>query len=143
MDRRKLVLLLGALVIAIVTALAARSMFADAAAPQAQAQAGPKPPQAKAEGPKVLVAQRSLPIGTILTADAVAGWSSEQFIGALRHEPANPAFNPHFRQLLHVGFKVAAQMGDRYLKLLEANEDVIARNVTGNLFDRHLKPLFV
>ena len=72
MDRRKLVLLLGALVIAIVTALAARSMFADAAAPQAQAQAGPKPPQAKAEGPKVLVAQRSLPIGTILTADAVA-----------------------------------------------------------------------
>jgi pilus assembly protein CpaB len=71
MDRRKLLLLLGALVIAIVTALAARSMFADAAAPQAQAQAtAPKP--AKPEGPRVLVAQRSLPVGTILTADAVA-----------------------------------------------------------------------
>ena len=39
---------------------------------------------------------------------------------ALRHDPANPAFNPHLRQLIHVGYKVAAQMGDRYLKLLEA-----------------------
>ncbi|RZA15159.1 MAG: Flp pilus assembly protein CpaB, partial [Proteobacteria bacterium] len=37
MDRKKLVLLLGALIIAIGTALAARSMFADSAAPQAQA----------------------------------------------------------------------------------------------------------
>jgi pilus assembly protein CpaB len=72
MDRRKLLLLLGALVIAIVTALAARSMFADASAPQAQANPGAPPPAAKPEGPKVLVAQRSLPIGTILTADAVA-----------------------------------------------------------------------
>lgn len=66
MDRKKLVLLLGALVIAIGTALAARSMFAGASAPQAEA--APQEP----EGPKVLVAQRGLPVGTILTADAVA-----------------------------------------------------------------------
>jgi pilus assembly protein CpaB len=66
MDRKKLVLLLGALVIAIGTALAARSMFAGAAAPQAEA-APPVP-----EGPKVLVSQRGLPVGTIVTADAVA-----------------------------------------------------------------------
>ena len=65
MDRKKLVLLLGALVIAIGTALAARSMFAGAAAPQAQA--APVEPQ----GPKVLVAKRALPLGTIITADAV------------------------------------------------------------------------
>jgi hypothetical protein len=77
------------------------------------------------------------------TAEAVKGWSSEQFVSALRHDPANPAFNPHLRQLVHVGYKVAAQMGDRYLKMLEACEPAIARNVTGNLFDRHLKPLFV
>lgn len=76
-------------------------------------------------------------------ADAVAGWSSEQFVRAVRHVPADPAFNPHVRQLLHVGFKVAAQLGDRYLRMLEANEAVIARNVTANLFDRHLKPLFL
>ncbi|MGZ3200033.1 MAG: Flp pilus assembly protein CpaB, partial [Croceibacterium sp.] len=65
MDRKKLVLLLGALVVAIGTALAARSMFAGASAPQAQA--APAVPQ----GPRVLVAKRALPVGTIITADAV------------------------------------------------------------------------
>ena len=65
MDRKKLVLLVGALVIAIGTALIARSMFAGAAAPQAQAA------QAVPKGPKVLVAQRALPVGTIITADAI------------------------------------------------------------------------
>lgn len=65
MDRKKLVLLLGALIIAIGTALAARSMFAGAAAPQAEAV-----PQ-KPVGPKVLVANRQLPVGTIITADAI------------------------------------------------------------------------
>src|SRR5688500_17589179 len=67
MDRKKLVLLLGALIIAIGTALVARSMFADAAAPQAvAAPVAPEP-----TGPKVLVAKRALPIGTIITADAI------------------------------------------------------------------------
>jgi len=65
MDRKKLVLLLGALVIAIGTALAARSMFAGASAPQADAA------QAEPQGPKVLVAKRGLPVGTIITADAI------------------------------------------------------------------------
>ncbi|MEO6388313.1 MAG: Flp pilus assembly protein CpaB [Croceibacterium sp.] len=64
MDRKKLVLLLGALIIAIGTAMAARSMFAGAAAPESQA-------APVAQGPKVLVAKRALPIGTIITADAV------------------------------------------------------------------------
>jgi hypothetical protein len=77
------------------------------------------------------------------TAGAVKEWTSEQFVSALRHDPANPAFNPHLRQLMHVGYKVAAQMGEQYLKMLEACEPAIARNVTGNLYDRHLKPLFV
>lgn len=77
------------------------------------------------------------------SAEAVQGWTSEQFVSALRHDPKNPAFNPHFRQLLHVGFKVAAQLGDRYLSMLKRCEPTIARNVTGNLYDRHLKPLFV
>jgi hypothetical protein len=52
-------------------------------------------------------------------------------------------FNANLRQLLHVGFKVAAKMGPRYLKQLEACEASVARNVTGNLFERHLKPLFL
>ncbi len=77
------------------------------------------------------------------TAETVNGWSSEQFVSALRHDPANPAFNASLRQLVHVGFKIAAQMGDRYLKMLKACEETIAKNVTTNLYDRHLMPLFV
>jgi pilus assembly protein CpaB len=65
MDRKKLMLLLGALVIAIGTALAARSLLAGGSAPKAEAAQVP-------QGPKVLVAQRALPVGTIITADAVS-----------------------------------------------------------------------
>ena len=52
MDRKKLMLLLGALVIAIGTALAARSLLAGGSAPKAEAAQVP-------QGPKVLVAQRA------------------------------------------------------------------------------------
>jgi tagaturonate epimerase len=77
------------------------------------------------------------------TPEEVSGWTSAQYTSALRHEQGNKAYNQSFRQLLHVGFKVAAKMGDRYLKALEANEEVVARNVTTNLFERHIKPVFL
>ena len=77
------------------------------------------------------------------SADAVRSWTSTQYTSALRHVERDPAYNPSLRQLLHVGFKVAAKMGPRYLKLLEANEPVIAKNVTENLFDRHIAPVFL
>jgi hypothetical protein len=73
----------------------------------------------------------------------VSGWSSQQYTAALRHVPGDPAYNSSFRQLLHVGFKVAAKMGRRYLDLLESNEAVIARNVTENLYNRHIAPVFL
>jgi len=66
MDKRKLMLLLGALVVAIGTALAARSMLGGGATPQAAAA------QQVAQGPKVLVAQRALPVGTIITQDSIS-----------------------------------------------------------------------
>jgi len=75
--------------------------------------------------------------------EAVNGWTSEQFTDALRHDQSNPNYNQSFRQLLHVGFKVAAKMGPKYLEALEANEDVVAKNVTTNLFERHIKPVFL
>jgi hypothetical protein len=75
--------------------------------------------------------------------EAVARWTSGQYTSALRHNQANPEYNQSFRQLLHVGFKVAAKMGDRYLKALESNGESVARNVTGNLFERHIKPVFL
>lgn len=75
--------------------------------------------------------------------EEVAGWSSEQFVGALRHDQRNEQYNPSLRQLLHVGYKVAAKMGDRYLNMLAACEETVARNVTENLYERHLEPLFI
>jgi hypothetical protein len=70
-------------------------------------------------------------------------WTSQQYVSALRHDQSNTAYNPSLRQLLHVGFKVAAKMGPRYLDALQANEESVARNVTGNLFERHIRPVFL
>ncbi len=76
-------------------------------------------------------------------ASEVAGWTSEQYTGALRHDQKHPLFNASFRQLLHVSFKIAAKKGQHYLDLLKANEEIVGKNVTANLYERHLKPLFV
>jgi len=73
----------------------------------------------------------------------VAGWSGEQFAKVLRHDQKCREYNQHFRQLLHVGFKVAAALGDRYINALQRFEDVVARNVSENIFDRHLRPVFI
>jgi hypothetical protein len=73
----------------------------------------------------------------------VGRWSSEQYASALRHDQTCPAYNPSFRQLLHIGYKMAAKLGQQYLDMLDACEAVISRNVTTNLFERHLKPIFL
>ena len=77
------------------------------------------------------------------TPATVNRWTAEQYAGALRHDRQNPLFNPNLRQLLHIGYKVAAKMGERYTKMLDACEESIARNVTTNLFERHIRPLFL
>jgi hypothetical protein len=76
-------------------------------------------------------------------APTVNNWNSQQFVSALRHDQKNPLFNPSFRQLLHVSFKVAAKKGGLYLKALKKHEAIIAKNVTENLFERHMKPLLI
>jgi hypothetical protein len=73
----------------------------------------------------------------------VQGWTSEQYTSALRHDQSNPGFSPDVRQLLHVGYKVASKMGARYLRMLDQCEESISRNVTQNLFERHIRPLFL
>ena len=77
------------------------------------------------------------------TPDEVDSWSGEQFAQTLRHDQNNEHYNPSFRQLLHVGYKVAAEMGDRYFDALKEFEADVSRNVTTNLWERHIKPLFV
>lgn len=66
MEPKKIALLAGALVIAIATAFLARSMFMSGGSPSASASAMPDPSQM----PHVLVATKSLPVGTIITADS-------------------------------------------------------------------------
>lgn len=75
--------------------------------------------------------------------ETVNAWTSEQYVNALRHDLSCPEFNLHFRQLLHVGYKIAAKLGDRYLDMLVQFEESVSRNVTQNLLDRHMKPLFL
>ncbi|XZE34947.1 tagaturonate epimerase family protein [Pirellulaceae bacterium SH501] len=74
---------------------------------------------------------------------AVHGWTGPQFAETVRHIPSNPQFCADMRQLLHVSFKLAAKAGKRYTDLLVANEVVVAEQVTTNLWQRHLRPLFV
>lgn len=76
------------------------------------------------------------------SAAEVAGWSGEKFANTLRHIPGHPDYNPNFRQLIHVGYKVAAEMGTTYTGLLEKNAGVIGSCVEENIYERHLKRLF-
>jgi hypothetical protein len=75
--------------------------------------------------------------------DEVDGWNGATLASALRHVQSDPHFNPSMRQLVHVAFRVAAAMGARYLDALDRNEAVVSRNVTENLWKRHLEPLFI
>ncbi len=76
------------------------------------------------------------------TPEEVASWSSEKFANTLRHIPGHPDYNPNFRQLIHVGYKVASEMGSGYTDLLKKYSDVIGTCVEENIYDRHLKRLF-
>jgi hypothetical protein len=70
-------------------------------------------------------------------------WTAEQWVGALRHDSRSPLYNSSLRQLMHVAFKIAAKMGPRYIAMLEKHEAHVAENVTRNLFERHIRPVFL
>jgi hypothetical protein len=74
--------------------------------------------------------------------DSVKEWNSDTFAAALRHDPNSKQYNPDFRQLIHVAYKVAAHMGDRYLDALQKHEAIVAANVTQNLLERHIRSIF-
>jgi hypothetical protein len=74
--------------------------------------------------------------------EAVEAWDNGTFANALRHEPDCPEYNPNFRQLIHVAYKVAYEQGDAYFDALAESSDTVARNVTHNLLNRHIIPIF-
>jgi hypothetical protein len=77
------------------------------------------------------------------SASTVNSWTGPQLANALRHIPNHPEFNANVRQLLHVSFKIAAKTGARYTDLLKANEAIVAKQVTENIYERHMRPLFI
>ncbi|MGZ5488706.1 MAG: tagaturonate epimerase family protein, partial [Candidatus Aminicenantales bacterium] len=85
----------------------------------------------------------SIDASALPSAGEAAAWDPREFVGALQHDPICPRFNPHFRQLVHIAFRIAAEMGDRFTDLLETYREPIETHVTENLFDRHIVPLFL
>jgi len=69
-------------------------------------------------------------------------WTSEKFANTLRHIPGHPDYNPNFRQLIHVAYKLASEMGATYTGLLEKYADIIGSCVEENIYERHFKRLF-
>lgn len=74
--------------------------------------------------------------------DEVNSWDSEKYQNTLRHIPEHPDYNPNFRQLIHVAYAVAAEMGSEYTDLLKKYEDIVGGCVEENIYERHLKRLF-
>lgn len=74
--------------------------------------------------------------------EEVNSWSSEKFANTLRHIPGHTDYNPNFRQLIHVAYKVAAELETEYTDLLKKYSGIIGSCVEENIYNRHLKRLF-
>lgn len=92
----------------------------------------------------------TVPYATVIDVDAdalpspaeVEKWDAETYARTMRHNQADPLYNPSFRQLIHVSYKIAAELGDEYYPALEAHSEVIGREVIENICDRHIRRLF-
>jgi hypothetical protein len=77
------------------------------------------------------------------TPAAIERWTADDFVGRLRHDQSHPSYDRDLRQFVHVAFRVAAEMGTEWTGALEAARETAGRCVTENLFDRHIRPLFL
>ena len=92
----------------------------------------------------------TVPYATVIDVDksklpepeTVDGWDAQTFAKTLRHDESEPLYNPSFRQLIHVSFKVAAELKDEYIPALERSEAVIGREIEANIGERHVRRLF-
>ncbi len=81
--------------------------------------------------------------GALPHPDTVTAWTHDRLARAIRHDQSCPDYDRNLRQLLHVGYKVAAELGEAYLTALAKHRDGVGRQVRDNLFLRHIKPLFL
>lgn len=75
--------------------------------------------------------------------EQVIKWTSEEFVRILRHDLSSKYYNRDFRQLLHTAYKIAAEMGSRYIDTVNKYEEIISKNVTKNIYERHLSKVFL
>lgn len=92
----------------------------------------------------------TVPYATVIDIDVaelpspeeVEKWDAETYARTMRHNQSDPLYNPSFRQLIHVSYKIAAELGAEFYPALEKHTDVIGREITANLCERHIKRLF-
>jgi hypothetical protein len=72
----------------------------------------------------------------------IDSWDGKKFANSLRHVPGHPDYNTNLRQLIHVGYKIAAEYANIYINELLSNKDIVGLQVTENIYDRHIKRLF-
>jgi len=68
-------------------------------------------------------------------------FSQQKLAGMLVHNTENKLYNVDLRQLLHLSYKLPAENLSNYYSLLEKHEEVIAEQVTKNIY-RHLRKVF-
>ena len=81
--------------------------------------------------------------GRLPSPEVVTEWNGKRFAEALRHDQSCGRYNPDLRQLVHVGYKVAAEMGTEFTDAVTDCERIIGPNVTENIYQRHIKPIFI
>jgi hypothetical protein len=75
--------------------------------------------------------------------EEVNNWNSKQYVDVLQHDLSNKNYNLSFRQLIHVGYKVAAEAGDEFRNLLYENKEIIGECVSRNILERHINRIFI
>ena len=79
---------------------------------------------------------------TLPTPEEVSEWDGERFARTLTHNQDDALYNSSFRQLIHVGYKIAAEDVALYTGLLDKHRETVHRCVFENLFERHIKNIF-
>ncbi len=81
--------------------------------------------------------------GRLPSPEVVAEWNGRRFAEALRHDQSCGRYNPDLRQLIHVGYKVAAELGKEFTDAVADCERIIGPHVTENIYQKHIKPIFI
>jgi len=76
------------------------------------------------------------------SAEEAMRWNGKNFAASIRHIKENSNYNADMRQLIHVGYKLAAERRATYSRLLEEHEEIISECVFENIYSRHICRIF-